>query len=120
MQGSLAELLHDIAAAAMEAVELVETRQYERARELVRQIMGATGKLYPRLGFLAELEADAQFVAEVDRALTRERKSRNLGPIPGDAPLPFPPADGEASSPASGGKRKGRDTQKGTQRNQRP
>lgn len=95
MQPSLAELFDGIVHAAGAGREHAGARRYAVAQAEVRNVMAAASKLYPRLGFLSELEEDANFVAEVDRALQRERQSRGHSPIPGDTVLPFPPPEEE-------------------------
>lgn len=90
MQDSLSETLRRVAAEANTADVMVRQRDYAGAKECIRLIMGHASRLYGRLGFLDEQARDAQFVAEVDRALARGAKG-DVRPIPGDTPLPLSP-----------------------------
>lgn len=105
MQESIAEALMGIAAESHSAQVMAEQRSFDGAKECVRRIMALASKLYGRLSFLAELEADARFVGEVDRALARAERSAPK-PIPGDTPLPLP--DPKGPPRRKGGKNSGR------------
>lgn len=108
MQVSLAEGLTRIAAEANTADVMVRQRDFAGAKECVRLIMGHASKLYGRLSFLDEMERDAKFVAEVDRAVTRAEKKGPL-PIPGDRPLPLAPGPGKGGeAPPARRPRKGK------------
>lgn len=92
-----------VAAEANTADVMVKQRDYAGAKECVRLIMGHCSRLYGRLGFLADMMADAHFVAEVDRAVARSGKPSPL-PIPGDTPLPLSPDPGTKPSRTRKGK----------------
>jgi len=88
MQESLAELVHALSVAGGECGVACQQHRWPAAREAARQVLSAASKLHTKVTVLCSLEDDAQFVAEVDRALARERKSRPEA-VEGDQPLPL-------------------------------
>ena len=89
MRVSLEEMFAGVEKAAAAARDHCEREHWAEAREIARNLLSHASKLHKRLAVLAELREEANFVAEVDRAIARERAGR-LEPIPGDQPLPFP------------------------------
>lgn len=92
MQPAMRALMEALEDATMEASAGIETDDWTRVREACRRALSAVSKMMARSQVLFELQEDAKFVAEVDRALAREKQSRGSSPIPGETPLPFPPA----------------------------
>lgn len=108
MQPALHALCVDLIEAANAAVDAAESGGWEHLREAARRALSAASKLHARSVLLVELDDDAKFIAEVDRAIVREQKSRAAGPIPGDQPLPFedpPTPPGKRGNPRKGGKK---------------
>ena len=84
----------------------LDAHRYGKALVLLREAMSAASKLFSRVSVLAELEDDAQWMAEVDRAVRKAGATRP-GAVPGDQPLPFgdpqKPAPKRRTPPKKGG-----------------
>ena len=102
MQPSIREILEKLTESGGELVEAMESGAHERALIRCKEVMGLASRLHARLVIVIEFDADARYVAEVDRALQREKQPRSL-PIPGDQPLPLSP--NSSSPPPKRGKR---------------
>ena len=86
MNASLGELYSQLNAALTSSVEAVEGGDLELAREGARIILSAGSKLHARLGILVDMRGDANWRAEVDRALRRAAAAKPPE-IPGQASL---------------------------------
>lgn len=84
------ELIRRISADAQSLAEAFEDGDKEAARDYARSIMSHTAKAHQRLGILVDLDREARWMAEVDRAVKAKRPD-----LPGqmsidEAPPPSP------------------------------
>lgn len=109
MAESLAELHAAALAAISDARVHAEERDWGKAREAARELLSVGSKLHAKLSVIADLQGDADFVADAFRELTGRAKPAGPEPIPGDTPLPFPSSNGTPPrrGRGKGGPRKG-------------
>jgi len=103
MGETLNEMGVALAAATVAAARSAREGDPKRAAAELKTVMSIAAKLHQRMMVLAEMRDDAYWVAEVDRALARQRAS-DVPAVPGETPLPFedPPKGrrGKGKSPA--------------------